>query len=94
MPKTVRHFHSAKLKSIKKLTDASRGSGSRKHFIGKTGELYVIESRNKYPGKCFVRFTNHDTMRFSTGFGFYGYDGSTLKMTTDNSVYEFEIIEK
>ena len=94
MSRKIEHFRSAKLKSIKKLGEShSSGSSSRKEYIGHHGELYVLESENKSPGSRYVYFTNHDNIRFSTGYGSYTVEKDKLIMKTKSSVYEFEILK-
>lgn len=92
MAKTIEHFSSVKLISITKLSSSHHNSGSRSDYIGHRGELFVIESQNRNPGKIFLRFTNHSTIRFSTGFGTYTVENGILKMKTEHSVYKFEIL--
>ena len=92
MPKTVEHFSLVRLKSIKKLHDVHRSSGSRSEYIGHRGEAYIIESEHRHPGKRYVYFTNHDTIRFSTGYGSYSVSNDILRMRTENTIYEFEIL--
>lgn len=92
MSRKIEHFHAVKLTSIKKLNDIHRKDAeSRKNYIGRHGEVYVLESEHRNPGSRYVYFTNHDDIRFSTGYGSYTVEKNRLIMKTHNSIYEFEL---
>jgi len=63
----------------------------RKENEGKSGKLYLFESRNVQPGMNYILIADKEGWWCSTGYGKAVIDGDKLTIATRNSVYTFKI---
>jgi len=92
LARVIEHFPAVRLTDIEKLTSSVHSSGSRRELIGHRGEAYIMESEHRHPGSRYLYFTNHSTVRYSTGYGSYTVERDRLIMKTHHSIYRFEIL--
>lgn len=93
VPKLIKHYAVAELTAVVKRTDMNNNEWNwREGYIGYQGELYIMESLKKYPGKRYLCFTDHGRNWITTGYGEIVVDKTTVSITTPNSIYHFEII--
>ena len=93
MPKLIKHYMVAEYKAVKKVSAKDDSDWNwRKKYIGYQGELYIMESVTKFPGKQYLCFTDHSRNWVTTGYGKVTADENTVRISTPNSIYEFEII--
>lgn len=71
----------------------------RQNYIGRQGELLLLESETKHPGKTFLYFSgsewseemqDYDDWYLRTGCGELSIDGNVLTFRTQNTIYTFE----
>ena len=92
MPKLIQSYEAAECKSIRRISDTPYEIWSwREECIGLRGILFIFESEKKHPGKHFIRFMNVE-YTLTTGYGKIAAEGNTIILTTQNSVYKFEIL--
>ena len=74
----------------------------RQNYVGRLGELLLLESERKSPGKTFMYFSgaewseerqDHDDWYLRTGYGELSVDGNVLIFRTQNSAYTFELTD-
>ena len=92
MPRLIQSYEAAECKSIRRISDTPYEIWSwREECIGLRGILFIFESEKKHPGKHFIRFMNVE-YDLTTGYGKIAAEGNTIILTTQNSVYKFEIL--
>ena len=92
MPKLIQSYEAAKCKSIRRISDTPYELWKwREECVGLRGILFIFESEKKHPGKRFIRFMNVE-YDLTTGYGKIAAEGNTIILTTQNSVYKFEIL--
>lgn len=93
MPKLIKHFPAVELKAVEKVSDKDDANWKwREGYIGYQGELYIMESTHKFPGKQYLYFTDHGRNWITTGYGKIVVRDKMVCITTPNSVYYFEIL--
>lgn len=92
MAKVIETFENATLVSVEQLDDRLTYEWDwRCQFVGCKGTLYIGESEHKRPGKRFIMLTDKKDFRLTTGYGQIELIKTNLKVTTQNSIYIFEI---
>lgn len=93
MPKLIKYFMVAEFKSVQKIgcLDDKKWEW-RERYIGFQGELYQLESAEKYPGQQYLYFTDHSRNYIKTGYGQIEKDDDIVIITTRNSIYTFKIL--
>lgn len=92
MPKLIQSYEAAECKSILKISDTPYEIWNwREECVGLRGILFIFESEKKHPGKHFIRFMNVE-YTLTTGCGEVAFEDNTITLTTQNSIYEFEIL--
>ena len=64
----------------------------RRDCIGMEGDLLILESEYKHPGKRFVDFFNDDDMWLATSYGTCEFHEDRMILTTKHSIYTFQIL--
>ena len=91
MPKLIESYNEAVCKSIRRISDMPYKIWNwREECVALKGILFIFESEKKYPGKYFIRFMNSE-YDLITGCGDIATEGDIITLTTQNSIYKFEI---
>ncbi len=91
MPKLIEGYEAAICKSIRRISDMPYKIWNwREECVALKGILFIFESEKKHPGKYFIRFMNSE-YDLITGCGEIVNEGNIITLTTQNSIYEFEI---
>lgn len=60
MPKIIKRYRYTKLKTVTKISDTNYMDWKwRRKYIGFIGELFILQSEEKFPGQHYLYFTNH-----------------------------------
>lgn len=91
MPKLIEGYESAIYKSIRWISDMPYKIWNwREEYVALRGILFILKSEKKHPGKYFIRFMNSE-YDLITRCGEIVTKGNIINLTTQNSIYEFEI---
>lgn len=92
MPNFLNKYENATLVSVEKVSEDSVGFWKwREGYVGYKGNLYLCVSVDKHQGEHFVRFTDHKDFKLTTSCGKTELTDKHLRITTQNSIYVFEI---
>ena len=95
MPKPIDYYQNVIIKSVQKISDMDYEEWKwREKYINYQGILSIWESTEKFKGQHYISFNDLIGNWMHTGYGEYTISDNIITMTTQNSIYKFEIIQK
>ncbi len=95
MPKPIDYYQNVIIKSVQKISDMDYEEWTwREKYINYQGILSIWESTEKFKGQHYISFNDLMGNWMHTGYGEYTISDNIITMTTRNSIYKFEIIQK